>query len=88
MMRLPAPLRSRLLRGGCLGLSLLVAASCARDSAVKPIADLSLACATTPCTCASTTGGFFTNERTQPPQWTPDGRATCPAGFALRRTAK
>ncbi|WP_051013549.1 hypothetical protein [Pararhodospirillum photometricum] len=84
----PAPLRSRLLMGGCLGLSLLVAGGCARDSAVKPITDLSLACATTPCTCTSTTGGFFTNERTQPPEWTADGRATCPAGFALRRTVK
>jgi hypothetical protein len=65
-------------------LSLLVlglVAGCAA-AAEKENAKLSLACQMSRCECAHDVMALFD---TQPVQWKPDGSASCPEGYHLRR---
>jgi len=58
-------------------------AGCAAE-AEKENAKLSIACEVSPCDCAS---NYMTLFDSQPVQWKPDGSASCPADYHLRRLA-
>jgi len=67
-------------RGLLLGLALGLL-GCASE-VEKQSTKLSLACEVTKCDCAS---DFMTLFDSQPVQWKPDGSASCPEGYHLRR---
>jgi hypothetical protein len=63
------------------GLTLCLLSGCA-EQAAKETAKLSQACQITKCDCAS---NFMTLFDHQPVTWKPDGTASCPEGYHLRR---
>ena len=68
-------------RAVLLALTLCLLSGCA-EQAAKESAKLSVACQITKCDCAS---DFMTLFDSQPITWKPDGTASCPDGYHLRR---
>jgi len=64
-----------------LGLALCLLPGCA-EQAAQQAAKLSQACQITKCDCASDFMPVFDR---QPVAWKPDGTASCPEGYHLRR---
>ncbi|WP_413208077.1 hypothetical protein [Rhodospirillum sp. A1_3_36] len=66
---------------------LAVLSACGSDKTARESegGGLPMACAIVECDCIRSTIGIFTTEDPKAVEWTADGKASCPAGWTLRR---